>query len=109
MEASSFERAVYIYTNLSSLDLERRAPKSATVRLQAILHGRWGQRAAASLASEVRGKAATSRSEERQSGRWGVGQACECRSILDAIATLIEAQRPDLAMILVEQELNSQT
>jgi len=46
---------------------------------------------------------------KRQSGRWGVGQACECRSILDAIATLIEAQRPDLAMILVKQELNSQT
>jgi len=42
-------------------------------------------------------------------GHWGVGQACECRSILDAIAMLIEAQRPDLAMILVKQELNSQT
>ena len=42
-------------------------------------------------------------------GRWGVAQACDCRSILDAIATLIEAQRPDLAMVLIEQELNSQT
>jgi len=42
-------------------------------------------------------------------GRWGVGQAYNCRSILDAIAMLIEAQRPDLAMILVKQELNSQT
>jgi len=42
-------------------------------------------------------------------GRWGVAQGCDCRSILDAIATLIEAQRPDLAMILVKQELNSQT
>jgi len=80
MEASSFERAVYIYTNLSSLDLERRAPKSATVRLQAILLG-----------------------------RWGVAQGCDCRSILDAIAMLIEGQRPDLAMVLIEQELNSQT
>jgi len=27
---------------------------------------------------------------------------------LDAIATLIEAQRPDLALVLIEQELNSQ-
>jgi len=52
----------------------------------------------------VRGKAATSRSEERQSGRWGVAQGCDCRSILDAISTLIQAQRPDLAMIIIEQE-----
>ena len=42
-------------------------------------------------------------------GRWGVAQGCNCRSILDAIGTLIEAQRPDLAMILVKQELSSQT
>jgi len=42
-------------------------------------------------------------------GHWGVGQACECRSILETIATLIEAHRPDLAMVLIEQELNSQT
>jgi len=42
-------------------------------------------------------------------GRWGVTQGCDCRSILDAIAMLIEAQRPDLAMVLIEQELNSRT
>jgi len=47
--------------------------------------------------------------KKRQSGRWGVAQGCDCRSILDAIAMLIEAQRPDLAMVLIEQELNSQT
>jgi len=41
-------------------------------------------------------------------GRWGVAQACNCRSILDAITTLLEAQRPDLALVLIEQELNSQ-
>jgi len=41
--------------------------------------------------------------------RWGVAQGCDCRSILDAIALLIEAQRPDLALVLIEQELNSQT
>ena len=42
-------------------------------------------------------------------GRWGVAQGCNCRAILEAISSLIEAQRPDLAMILVKQELNSQT
>jgi len=42
-------------------------------------------------------------------GRWGVAQGCNCCSILEAIALLIEAQRPDLAMTLIEQELNSQT
>jgi len=41
-------------------------------------------------------------------GRWGVAQGCDCRSILDTIATLIDAQRSDLAMVLIEQELNSQ-
>jgi hypothetical protein len=62
-----------------------------------------------SFASEGRGKAATTENDDRQSGRWGVAQACNCRSILDAIASLIEAQRLDLAMLLIEQELNSQT
>lgn len=42
-------------------------------------------------------------------GRWGVAQRCNCRSILGAIATLIEALRPDLAMVLIEKELNSET
>ena len=46
---------------------------------------------------------------KRDGGRWGVAQACNCRSILDAIASLIEAQRSDLAMVLIEQELNFQT
>ena len=55
-------------------------PKSATVRLQAILHG-----------------------------RWGVAQGYNCRTVLEVIATLIEAQRPDLAVVLIEKELNSQT
>jgi hypothetical protein len=44
--------------------------------------------------------------DKRQSGRWGVAQGCNCRSILDAIGTLIEAKRPDLAMVLIEQEIN---
>jgi len=42
-------------------------------------------------------------------GRWGVAQGCDCRSVLDAIASLIEAERPDLALVLIEQELSSQT
>tara|TARA_B100000925_G_scaffold285940_1_gene262964 strand:+ start:340 stop:501 length:162 start_codon:yes stop_codon:yes gene_type:complete len=42
-------------------------------------------------------------------GRRGVAQACNCHSILDAIASLIEAQRIDLAMDLIEKELNFQT
>jgi len=46
---------------------------------------------------------------KRQSGRWGVGQGCNCRSVLDAIASLIEAQRADLVLVLIEHELNSQT
>ena len=59
--------------------------------------------------SEEGGKTATSLSKKARSGRWGVAQGCNCRLILDAIASLIEAQRPDLAMVLIEQELNSQT
>ena len=34
-------------------------------------------------------------------GRWGVAQTCNCRPILDAIATLIEIERPDLALALI--------
>jgi len=34
-------------------------------------------------------------------GRWGVAQGCNCRPILDAIALLIKAQRPDFAMALI--------
>ena len=45
---------------------------------------------------------------KRDGGRWGVAQGCNCRPILDAIASLIDAQRPDLAMVLIEEELNSQ-
>jgi len=40
-------------------------------------------------------------------GRWGVAQGCNCRSILEAIASLLEAHRPDLAIVLIEHELNS--
>jgi len=37
----------------------------------------------------------------RGGGRWGVAQGCNCRPILDAIALLIKAQRPDFAMALI--------
>ena len=42
-------------------------------------------------------------------GRWGVAQSCNCHSILDAIASLLEAQRTDLALVRIDQELNYQT
>jgi len=45
----------------------------------------------------------------RQDMITGVAQGCNCHSILDTIATLIDAQRPDLAMVLIEEELNTQT
>ena len=41
---------------------------------------------------------------KRDGGRWGVAQNCNCHPILDAIAFLIEAQRTDLAMVLIEGE-----
>ena len=37
-------------------------------------------------------------------GRWGVARDCNCRTVLEVIATLIEAQRPDLAMVFIERE-----
>jgi len=40
---------------------------------------------------------------------WGVAQTCNCRPILDAIASLIKEQRPDLALVLIDEELNPQT
>ena len=46
---------------------------------------------------------------KRDGGRWGVAHDSKYRPILDAIATLLKAQRPDLAWVLIEQELNSQT
>ena len=70
---------------------------------------RCGQQDGLSAAKEARGRTAMSFNKKRQSGRWGVGQGCNCRKILDAIASLIEAERSDLAMVLIEQELNSQT
>jgi len=74
-------------------------------------NGWWtlGPRAGLSLAKKARGEAVTARNKERQSGRWGVAHGRNCRPILDAIVLLIEAQRPDLAMVLIEQELNAQT
>ena len=42
-------------------------------------------------------------------GRWGVVPASEHQEILVALASLIRPQRLDLAMLLIEHELNSQT
>jgi len=46
---------------------------------------------------------------KRDGGRWGVVPASQHQEILVALASLIRAQRTDLAMVLIEQELNSQT
>jgi len=51
-------------------------PKSATVRLQAILHG-----------------------------RWGVVPASEHQEILVALASLIRAQRYEMALTILDNEL----
>ena len=45
---------------------------------------------------------------EIDGGRWGVVKPCKCRIILDAIASLIEAQRLDRVIALIEEELISQ-
>jgi len=60
------------------------------------------------MAREARGKASTLPKTSMESGPWGVVQPCKCRKILDAIASLIEAERSDLAMVLIEGEMNSQ-
>ena len=70
--------------------------------------GRWGQRCREQRAQRT-WQSEHDDVDKRQSGRWGVAQDCNCRPILDAIALLIKARRPDLAMVLIEQELNSQT
>lgn len=64
---------------------------------------------AASFACEESHHTQTCSDREDARGRWGVALGCNSRSILVAIATLIEAQRPDLAVVLIEKELNSQT
>ena len=66
---------------------------------------RCGQQDELSAAKEARGRAAMSFNKKRQSGRWGVAQTCNCLSILNAIASLVEARRPDLALVLIEQDL----
>jgi len=70
-----------------------------------VVGGRRGQRAGLSAAKEARGEAATSRNGRRQSGRWGVVPTSEHREILVALASLIRAQRYEIATILIEHEL----
>jgi hypothetical protein len=72
-------------------------------------HGRqggcWGQRAGPSAAREARGKASTTQSDDRRSGRWGVAPASQHREILVALASLIRAQRYDMALTILDNEL----
>ena len=73
--------------------------------MQAILHGRWRQRAGLSAAKEARGKAAMSFNEKRQSGRWRVAPASEHQEILVALASLIRAHRYEMALKILNLEL----
>ena len=36
-------------------------------------------------------------------GRWGVAQGCDCQHMLSAIASLIRAQRCEIALLLLEE------
>ena len=67
--------------------------------------GRWGLRAGLSEAKEARGKATTSLNKRRQSGRWGVVPASEHQEILVALASLIRAQRYEMALTILDNEL----
>ena len=40
---------------------------------------------------------------KRDGGRWGVGQGCNCQHILSAIASLIRAQRCEMALLILEE------
>ena len=43
--------------------------------------------------------------KKRQSGRWGVAQGCNCQHMLNAIASLIRAQRYEMALTILDNEL----
>ena len=67
--------------------------------------GRWGQRAGLSEAREVRGKAATSLNKK---GKVDAGESSllqNIRKILVALASLIRAQRYEMALTILENEL----
>jgi len=40
---------------------------------------------------------------KRDGGRWGVAQGCDCQHMLSAIASLIRAQRCEIALLLLEE------
>ena len=44
-------------------------------------------------------------SDDRQSGRWGVVPASEHQEILVALASLIRAQRYEMALTILDNEL----
>ena len=52
--------------------------------------------------SEEDGKTATS-IKKGQSGRWGVGKGCNCQHMLSARASLIRAQRYEMALLILEE------
>ena len=68
---------------------------------------RCGQQDGLSAAKEARGRAAMSFNKKRQSGRWGVVPASEHQEILLALASLIRAQRFNMALMIINTELKN--
>ena len=66
---------------------------------------RCGQQDGLSAAKEARGRAAMSFNKKRQSGRWGVVPASEHQEILVALVSLIRAQRYEMALTILDNEL----
>ena len=57
------------------------------------------------MAREARGKASTLPKTSMESGPWGVVPASEHQEILVALASLIRAQRYDMALTILENEI----
>ena len=51
------------------------------------------------------GKASKTPNDRRQSGRWGVVPASQHQEILVALASLIRAQRYNIALVVIAEEL----
>ena len=67
---------------------------------------RCGQQDGLSAAKEARGKAAISFNKKRQSGRWGGRPCFRSQETLAALASLIRAQRYEMALHLIDAEIS---
>ena len=66
--------------------------------------GRWGQRCREQRAQRT-WQSEHDDVDKRQSGRWGVVPASQHQEILVALASLIRAQRYDMALTILDNEL----